>query len=74
MDTIGNRQLAIGNKNGEPWRARTSDPLIKSCVHKRSSRLWSFPRCTLVWPKVNNQSLGDRYLKWHLEHTQALCK
>jgi hypothetical protein len=30
MDTIGNRQLAIGNKNGEPWRARTSDPLIKS--------------------------------------------
>jgi Phage integrase family len=25
--------------NGEPWRARTSDPLIKS-AHRHSSRLW----------------------------------
>ena len=31
--------------NGEPWRARTSDPLIKgaftdTCVHGHSSKLW----------------------------------
>jgi hypothetical protein len=27
-------------KNGEPWRARTSDPPLKKCVHRHSSNVW----------------------------------